>query len=855
MSLNNHNIDVSQVYDDDEKFILSVSGDDNEMLFDLTPTQNFSFNNENEIVADDNSNLLSDHSSTSSSSSSTTTAAAATAATTTTSITTITTTVTETLSLPSTSSIPTTETSSTSLLPVDPYEWDTIEFPSITAIGACFETFELMYNYFETQARECGFDTVLRQSSNKRNGHIVCHCHHSNLTDPRKTKRMKKSRYMNCPWFARYACNDTSNLKFPYKITAFNNKHTHPPDPVNSRDNNWNSVDKFPPAVIPHIISNIRHSIRSESANLHSVSKQFNQPKSLINMRAFRYIIQKARKTMNLTIGEDLHKLCVWLPPQSIYNTHGYHVAYHTDVSYTFDRFFYQSPTMKQQCNDHFDVLVMDTTMCTNRFGYPLCLYCGVSEYGKTVLLGVGLIANQDTESFDWLFQQLQTGCGVLNWNKLRTVITDGDRAMEAAIRNLKNPNISHQHCIWHVELNVKKQCHDVLRYSTFQIHGIIDEFRKVVYATTEEDFHTKKNHFNNYFQEKPALLKYLETYIWKNEKHFASCYLKFRLTLGALSTQRAESLNSVIKKQLVCGSQTPVNELMKTLDKLSVTLFNNEIKEQKKFSDFIISSSTSLNFSYELSQSLSKWCCDIIIAEMNQIFNYHVEKFAHEQGFDWFVCTVKQGKVDDESQYRVSLRNGLCGTENDNIYCDCGHTQRLLLPCRHVMAVNKLVFDSPYFLSQVGLRWRLRSELPQPVIVEIIPESYGMSIELNSENESIKHERAAAEREINDWCRKITAEVIHFYFTQKDNFILTLQKYHKKLKQTKKDKDKLTDAKAAAENPVIIRDPDSVGVTQSMFEPISSTTTNKRGKPASSQIEPRLVSGAEIAMKLSQQL
>jgi hypothetical protein len=55
-------------------------------------------------------------------------------------------------------------------------------------------------------------------------------------------------------------------------------------------------------------------------------------------------------------------------------------------------RIFYMSAEMLHHSQRNGQVLMMDTTFSTNRFGWPLCLLCGVDENYHTVLFGVALI-------------------------------------------------------------------------------------------------------------------------------------------------------------------------------------------------------------------------------------------------------------------------------------------------------------------------------------------------------------------------------------------------------------------------------------------------------------------------------
>jgi hypothetical protein len=50
------------------------------------------------------------------------------------------------------------------------------------------------------------------------------------------------------------------------------------------------------------------------------------------------------------------------------------------------------------------DVVTFDTTYLTNRYDMPFAPFVGVNHHGQSIILGAGLISNEDTYTFVWLF-------------------------------------------------------------------------------------------------------------------------------------------------------------------------------------------------------------------------------------------------------------------------------------------------------------------------------------------------------------------------------------------------------------------------------------------------------------------
>ena len=52
------------------------------------------------------------------------------------------------------------------------------------------------------------------------------------------------------------------------------------------------------------------------------------------------------------------------------------------------------------------DVVSFDTTYITNKYDMSFALFVGVNHHGQSILLGCGLVSNENTETFVWLFRE-----------------------------------------------------------------------------------------------------------------------------------------------------------------------------------------------------------------------------------------------------------------------------------------------------------------------------------------------------------------------------------------------------------------------------------------------------------------
>ncbi|XP_022860685.1 protein FAR1-RELATED SEQUENCE 3-like [Olea europaea var. sylvestris] len=92
---------------------------------------------------------------------------------------------------------------------------------------------------------------------------------------------------------------------------------------------------------------------------------------------------------------------------------------------------FWADNRCRQACEEFSDIVTFDTTYLTNKYEMPFSPFVRVNHHGQSTLLGCGLLSNEDTRTFVWLFEtwlecmHAQAPCGI---------ITDQDRAMQNVI-------------------------------------------------------------------------------------------------------------------------------------------------------------------------------------------------------------------------------------------------------------------------------------------------------------------------------------------------------------------------------------------------------------------------------------
>ena len=90
------------------------------------------------------------------------------------------------------------------------------------------------------------------------------------------------------------------------------------------------------------------------------------------------------------------------------------------------------------------DVISFDTTYLTNTHKMPFVPFVGVNHYGQSILLGCGLLSNEDTNTFIWLFE---SWLKCMSGRAPNAIITDQNKVMQKAIEIIF-PKTKHRFCL-----------------------------------------------------------------------------------------------------------------------------------------------------------------------------------------------------------------------------------------------------------------------------------------------------------------------------------------------------------------------------------------------------------------------
>ncbi|KAE8673615.1 hypothetical protein F3Y22_tig00111779pilonHSYRG00212 [Hibiscus syriacus] len=98
------------------------------------------------------------------------------------------------------------------------------------------------------------------------------------------------------------------------------------------------------------------------------------------------------------------------------------------------------------------DVIAFDTTYKDNLYGRPIMPIVGVNHHHNTIVFATAIIADKTSQSFEWVLQNFLEA--MMNKSPI-SVVTDGDRAMQRAIKSVI-PYAKHRLCYWHLSRNAQ---------------------------------------------------------------------------------------------------------------------------------------------------------------------------------------------------------------------------------------------------------------------------------------------------------------------------------------------------------------------------------------------------------------
>jgi hypothetical protein len=167
-------------------------------------------------------------------------------------------------------------------------------------------------------------------------------------------------------------------------------------------------------------------------------------------------------KQGNLNLGaRDAHVLQRYFFHMQSKNPNFFYVMdYDEDSQY--QNVFWADARSRAAYESFSDVVKFDYTYLTNKYDGPFASFMGVNHHGELTLLGCGILSNDDTENFVWLFK---CWLSCMSNKPPKGIITDECKAMQDAVEEVF-PETHHRWCLCDI---MKKTQNKLQAFSDFE--------------------------------------------------------------------------------------------------------------------------------------------------------------------------------------------------------------------------------------------------------------------------------------------------------------------------------------------------------------------------------------------------
>ncbi|XP_043705054.1 protein FAR1-RELATED SEQUENCE 5-like [Telopea speciosissima] len=334
---------------------------------------------------------------------------------------------------------------------------------------------------------------------------------------------------------------------------------------------------------------------------------------------------------------------------------------------------FWADPRMIIDYSIFGDVVIFDTTFCTNKEYRPFGVFSGFNHHRGVIIFGAALLYDETTESFKWLFETFLEVHGQKN---PITIFTDQDVAMAKAIVEVL-PKTWHGLCIWHIMQNGIKHHGNLMKNGS----PFLKDLNKCIfhYQDVEEFENAWKKLHDEYQLENTSWLDQ----IYEIKEKWARCYMKYTFTLGVRSTQLSESINSDLKKYL--RSSLDLVQFFKYFERVVEDKRTNELKAEFEARNTFLESMSSKNF---VLRQAGKVYTPYIFKQFLEEYEWMAACVIKSRKGDDIFCEYVVGLVDEEMNFVEGEYVVLYKPSEHLIECSCKKFETFGILCCHALKV-----------------------------------------------------------------------------------------------------------------------------------------------------------------------
>lgn len=334
------------------------------------------------------------------------------------------------------------------------------------------------------------------------------------------------------------------------------------------------------------------------------------------------------------------------------------------------------------------DVLLLDSTYKTNKYRYPLIIFSGVSNAGRCVIFGAGLLRRETKQSYCWILEKFLEA---MNGKKPISILTDQDISICLAVKE-EFEGVVHRLCLWHMEQNavkrVKKGGFPQKFCELAAMKCSIAEFERR-WTELVNDY---KLHDNTWVK---------DTY--EKREQWAEPYFEGVFFAGHRTTGRAEAVNSFVKQFLKpkCSATDFVNfyQLVVKLNRKRSILKQvaEEINCQRGFKTETGLRDLEIDAGTKCTSTAFKSILQNIRDEQTLERTNFVQLNGNCAEFYFREC----GSEEQENLWTATV-----DIEHKRFECDCKLHESEGLPCSHLISCFKYMGLKKFPDGSINSRW-----------------------------------------------------------------------------------------------------------------------------------------------------
>ncbi|XP_057461105.1 protein FAR1-RELATED SEQUENCE 6-like [Actinidia eriantha] len=555
-------------------------------------------------------------------------------------------------------------------------------------VGMVFDSIDEVRDFYKKYAYNHGFGIITRSTKTDDDGNIKYYT--ISCARAGQTKLTRKNPLLPLP-------STKINCKARINVRTFEDgrlclsgvflEHNHELSPGKSRHflcnkqlDSWakRRLDLNDQAGIP--LSKNFHSLVVEARGYENLT---------FGEKECRNYIDKARR-LRLGVGdaESLYNYFVRMQNQ---NSKFFYVLDVNEESHV--RNIFWADARSQSTYESFgDVITFDTTYLTNKYDMPFALFVGVNHHGQSTLLGCGLLSNEDTETYIWLFK---SWLACMSGHSPKAIVTDQCKAIQAAVAEVF-PEAKHRLCLWHILKKLPMKLGGLAEY-----RAIKKTLKNIVYESlTPSDFEEGWTKLIAEFKlEGNEWLRYL----YLDRKRWVPIFVKKTFWAGMSTTQRSESMNAFFDGYV--HSKTTLKQFVEQYD----NALGSKVEKEKKadFASFnsIIPMITDFRFEKQFQEAYTNELFKEFQDELRGLIYCNICFVKIEGSISTF--QVKDYAKKKDGSRRKVVYDVLYNEAECDVRCLCHLFEFRGILCRHTIAVlvDQDVKGVP--LRYILTRWR----------------------------------------------------------------------------------------------------------------------------------------------------